>query len=237
MCEALRSAKEGDVVVVQGSCHNPCGADLTQAQWAQLIQLFQNHRLVPLIDIAYHGLAAELDEDACGWRSLVNQMPEALLAYSCSKSFGIYRERTGALISVSANGELASVTLSNMLTVVREIYSVPPAHGAYIVAEILDDNQLREQWLMELERMRNRIFSMRALLAEALNSRCEKDYSFIVREKGMFSYLGLDAAQIEQMRRDFSVYVVNSSRISVAGVTERNVDYIAEAVAAATSSK
>ena len=232
MCHALGEAREGDVVVLHGSCHNPCGADLTIDQWLELKRIVSRQKLIPLIDVAYQGMGQDLTQDAAGWRALTEAVPESLIAYSCSKIFGIYRERTGALMTISRDVASAQITLSNLLGVVRQIYSMPPEHGAFLVAEVLSDPQLKNQWLSELEEIRVRIAEMRRLLGRALTEHAGIDFSFIEREYGMFSFFGFSPKEVDQLAVQHSVYIVNSSRASIAGVTSSNVEYIARSVAA-----
>lgn len=232
MMEQLGTANEGDVILLQGSCHNPCGEDLTLEQWQQLTDLVLQKSLFPFVDIAYHGLAEDLDEDALGWRYMAEKAPEMLISYSGSKSFSLYRDRIGALISISPDAETAQRVLTNMMTISRVLYSMPPAHGAYLVAEILDDQNLRKIWVAELNEIRSRIQGVRSDFADGLQTQTGSDrFEFIRKQKGMFSFLGIEAAQVQQMRKSHSIYLLDSSRINIAGLTSKNLNHVVEAVA------
>jgi aspartate aminotransferase len=231
MVEDLKQARAGDVVLLHGCCHNPSGADLTLAQWAVIADLAEQHGFTPFVDLAYQGLGDGLDEDAAGLRLLVSRLPEVLVAASCSKNLGLYRERTGAAIFVCRDATNASAILSHAMAAARRVYSMPPAHGALLAGRVLTDARLGELWRAELQSMCARINSVRSSLRRALEASCGGDYAFIEREKGMFSFLGLTAEQAQRLRREYSVYMLDSSRISVAGINARNLDYIAQSVA------
>lgn len=233
MCAKIEQAPPGDVVLIHGCCHNPCGADLTPEQWVTLAELCAYGDLVPFIDIAYQGLAEGLDEDAYGVRVMAERLPEVLVAMSCSKNFGLYRERVGAVSVVARNAEDAAGALSNLSSIARGLYSMPPDHGAAIVDRVLHDSQLRALWLDELGAMRGRLNALRLLLAGRLAERgVAHDFSFIARERGMFSFLGISREQVIRLREEFHVYLVESSRINVAGINSGNVDYVADSIAA-----
>jgi aspartate aminotransferase len=230
--DQIGAAEEGDVILLQGSCHNPCGEDLNFDQWKQLTGLVQTKSLLPFVDIAYHGLAEDLDLDAQGWRYMAEHVPEMLISYSGSKNFSLYRDRVGALISISANKETAHKTLTNMMTISRVLYSMPPAHGANLVAEILGDSELRNAWMDELNEVRSRIQGVRTDFADALLNKIGSDrFEFIRGQKGMFSFLGISAEQVQRMRRTHSIYLLDSSRMNIAGLTSDNLNHVAEAVA------
>jgi len=230
MTEDLKGAEAGDVVLLHGCCHNPSGADLSLAQWGVVADMAAEQGFTPLIDIAYQGLAEGLDEDAAGLRLLVSRLPEVIIAASCSKNLGLYRERTGAAIFVCNDAQTAENTLSQAKAAARRVYSMPPAHGALLAGRILTDAHLGEIWRSELHGMRERINTLRTTLRQALESRSAHDFSFIERERGMFSFLGLSAEQVQRLRADASVYMLDSSRINVAGINESNIDYVADAV-------
>lgn len=233
MVETLKQRGPGDVVLVHGCCHNPCGADLTREQWDAVGDLAEERGFTPYIDFAYHGLAEGMEADAYGVRMLANRVPEMLVAYSASKNFGLYRERTGLAIAITADEAGAATATSQMANIARELYSMPPAHGASIVGEVLDDPVLTTDWKAEVGEMRERINGLRALLAERLREATDgNEFDFIAGERGMFSFLGLDADQVTKLQREHSVYPIPSSRINVAGITEANATYVAEAVAA-----
>jgi aspartate/tyrosine/aromatic aminotransferase len=232
MLTDLRAAARGDIVLVHGCCHNPSGADLSADQWRELAHTFSARGLMPLVDIAYQGFAAGLDEDVAGLRLLSESVPELLVASSCSKNFSLYRERTGAVCVVAESASDADKAAGAMLGIIRALYSMPPDHGAAVVAHILQTPQLRTLWSEELAAMRTRIHSMRARLAAHLTTATAADFSYIERQNGMFSFLDLTASQVDRLRQDFHVHAVSSGRINVAGLSTANVGYVARAVAA-----
>ena len=233
MMARLDKASAGELVLIHGCCHNPCGADLSKEQWEALTQLCERRGLVPFIDIAYQGLAEGLDEDAFGVRLMAARLPEVVVVLSCSKNLGLYRERVGAASFVSANAEAAKLAFANASNVARGIYSMPPDHGAAIVGYILNDPVLRAQWIKELEEMRGRLNGLRKLLVDKLAARkTSMDFSFIAKERGMFSFLGITKEQVIRLREEFHVYMVESSRVNIAGINHGNVDKVADAIAA-----
>ena len=231
MVEDLKNARAGDVVLLHGCCHNPCGADLSLQQWGVIADLAEQQGFMPFIDIAYQGLGDGLDEDAAGLRLLVSRLPEVIVAASCSKNLGLYRERTGAAIFVCSDETNAQAILSQAAVAARRVYSMPPAHGALLAGRILTDDTLGEVWRAELAAMCQRINQLRSDLRGALEKRSGLDFSFIEKEKGMFSFLGLSAEQALRLRDERSVYMLDSSRINVAGVNASNLEYLAESVA------
>ncbi|MFT4518872.1 MAG: aspartate aminotransferase [Halioglobus sp.] len=231
MVEDLKKAVAGDVVLLHGCCHNPCGADLSLAQWKVIADLAEKQGFTPFVDFAYQGLGDGLEEDAAGLRLLVSRVPEVLIAASCSKNLGLYRERTGAAIFVCSDADSARATLSQATVAARRVYSMPPAHGALLAGRVLNDARLDALWRSELETMCQRIHGLRTSLRQNLESHTGTDFAFIEREKGMFSFLGLTAAQALRLREEYSVYMLDSSRINIAGVNAGNVDYLAQAVA------
>jgi aspartate aminotransferase len=232
MFAELATVPAGDVVLVHACCHNPSGMDLTFAQWQRFTDLAKVRGFTPLVDMAYQGFGEGLDEDARGLRYLAEQVEEMILCSSCSKNFGLYRERIGAVSIVAADSKVADVAKVNLLSVVRSIYSMPPAHGAIIVANILNSQELTALWHEELAEMRNRINSYRQLIIDKLKAEgVQQDFSFITRQHGMFSFLGINKAQIDRLRSEFSIYMVGSSRVSIAGLNHSNIDYFAKAVA------
>lgn len=236
MMAALAGAGAGDVVLLHGCCHNPCGADLSEAQWQALTDLAEKNGFLPFIDLAYQGLGRGLEEDAYGVRTMAERLPELLLASSCSKNFGLYRERVGSLSILGARPDVAAAAVTHVNSIVRGIYSMPPAHGGAIVAAILNDSDLRMNWQAELAVMRNRLNGQRTLLVEELGKAgAPRDFSFIDRQFGMFSFLGISPEQVRQLAEQYSIYMVESSRINVAGVSGRNVRYLAQAIAAVLS--
>ena len=231
MVADLRAATRGDVVLLHGCCHNPCGADLSPGQWRVIADLAEQQGFVPFVDIAYQGLGDGLAEDAAGLRLLTERLPEVILAASCSKNMGLYRERTGAAMFVCRDRDNAGAILSQALVAARRIYSMPPAHGALLAGRILSDDRLGGVWRSELGAMCERINGLRSLLRQKLEAASGVDFGFIEREKGMFSFLGLSPEQTLRLREQYSVYMLGSSRINVAGVNARNIDYLAGAVA------
>jgi aspartate aminotransferase len=234
MMATLKSdAKAGDVVLLHGCCHNPSGADLTIEQWQATADLINAKGLLPYVDIAYQGLGEGMDEDAAGLRLMANSVPEMVIASSCSKNFGLYRERTGTAIIISATSQQAVVAQGQMNSVIRANYSMPPSHGALAVETILADPKLNQIWRDELKIMRKRIKDLRTQLVEALKAEgVEQDFSFIERQKGMFSFLDISPEQVEKLVNEHSVYLVSSSRINLAGLNQANIVYVAKAIAA-----
>lgn len=222
----------GSVVLLHGCCHNPTGADLSKQQWTELAELMSCRGLVPFFDVAYQGFGAGLDEDAYALRLFAGMFPELLISFSCSKNFSLYRDRIGALVVISKNREAADITRSNMMRCSRATYSMPAAHGAFLVAEILSDAELRALWVEELGSMRERINDMRASFTGAMDARGHGErFAFIAEQFGMFSFLGINAEQVKRLREEFSIYMAGSSRISIAGITPSNVEYLADSVA------
>jgi aspartate aminotransferase len=233
MVGALEKLERGDLVLIHGCCHNPCGADLSERQWQVLTDLCERRGVVPFLDYAYQGLSAGLDEDAYGVRLMARRLPEIVVVASCSKNFGLYRERVGSVSVVAANADQAKVTLGNLSNVARSIYSMPPDHGAAIVARVLEDADLRREWHAELDQMRARLNGLRQLLVAKLQARgVDRDFSFVANERGMFSFLGLSREQVIRLREEFHVYMVETSRVNMAGINHANVDYVVDAIAA-----
>jgi aspartate aminotransferase len=233
MAEALKQRGRGDVVLLHGCCHNPCGADLSPEQWDVVGDLAEERGFTPYVDLAYHGLGEGMDADAYGVRMLAMRVPELLVAYSASKNFGLYRERTGLAITVNATADGAATDTSQMANIARELYSMPPAHGASIVGEVLEDAQLTASWQDEVATMRTRLNGLRQLLADELRDTTgTPEFDYIAGERGMFSFLGLTPEQVAQLQREHGVYPIPSSRINVAGITEANVGHVARSIAA-----
>ena len=232
MMNALQHARRGDLVLLHGCCHNPCGADLTPDQWQAVTELAERNGFVPFIDLAYQGLGDGLDQDSYGVRLMAERLPELLVVSSCSKNFGLYRERTGALSLITNAAASTRAAGSQIAATARGFYSMPPDHGAAVVAGILGDGALNAQWTAELTEVRERINSLRTQLHQALAARdTGRDFSFIEQEKGMFSFLGLSVAQVRALVSDFSIYLVDSSRINIAGINHNNLEYLADSIA------
>ncbi len=229
----LEEVGPDDLVLFHGCCHNPCGADLSPAQWDAVADVAERRGFTPFVDFAYHGLGEGLDADAYGVRLLAARLPEVLVSYSASKNFGLYRERTGLAVTVGQGADDAATQTSQMANIARELYSMPPAHGASIVAEILDDPALTASWTDEVEAMRTRLNGLRAALSEHLRDATGTDeFDYIAGERGMFSFLGFTPEQVVTLAADHAVYAVPSGRINVAGVTEASVARVAAAIAA-----
>lgn len=233
MLEALQRVPSGDVVLLHGCCHNPTGMDLDSDQWDDVVRVIAERGLVPFIDIAYQGFANGLEEDAYGVRRMLESVSEMLVAASCSKNFGLYRDRVGSLTFLSSNASASEVVASQALNIVRTMYSLPPDHGAAVVTMILNDPELRREWLDELTTMRERMKEMRRLLVEKLGRTApDRDFSHIERGNGLFCYLGVTPEQVAALKRDYGVYLVDTGRINVCGITRKNVDYLSAAIAA-----
>ncbi|WP_447928853.1 amino acid aminotransferase [Vreelandella sp. EE27] len=233
MIGALNKIPEGDVVVLHACCHNPTGFDLSQAQWQEVLEVLKERNLLPLVDFAYQGFGEGLEEDAYGVRLLAENLDEVMITSSCSKNFGIYCERTGALIMVAKNAEQMENVRSQIAIVARENYSNPPAHGGAIVSEILLDSELKAMWHEELTEMRDRINTLRRDFVEALKPYGLSDkYACVAEQRGMFSYTGLTPEQVDRLRDEFGIYMVRSGRANVAGFSQQNLPYLAKAIAA-----
>lgn len=233
MMACLEKLGRGEVVLIHGCCHNPCGADLSQEQWQQLTELCERRGVTPFIDLAYQGLSESLDADAYGVRLMAERLPEVVVVSSCSKNFGLYRERVGSVSVVSSSAERSRAVATNLANVARGIYSMPPDHGAAIAGRILNDAELRRLWIEELDGVRSRINGLRDLLVAKLAERdAPRDFSFIANERGMFSFLGITKEQVVRLREEFHVYMLESSRINLAGINNANVDYVADSIVA-----
>ena len=232
MLDRLSGAAAGDVLLLHGCCHNPCGADLAAEQWRAVRDLALDKGLVVLIDMAYQGLGDGLERDVAGVRMLAESLPELLLVSSCSKNFGLYRERTGALSAICASGTVAKAAASRLAATARANWSMPPDHGAAVVQTIMENPALRADWETELAEVRGRINGLRTSLAQALREAgLSRDFGFIEREKGMFSFLGVTPEQAETLVSRYSIYLVNSGRINIAGINRANIGYLADSLA------
>lgn len=232
MMEDLSGAKPGDAILLHGCCHNPTGANLNLVEWQALTDLILKTGATPFIDIAYQGFGDGLEEDAAGLRLMASQVPELLIAASCSKNFGIYRERTGCLIALSEKADGQPLTQGTLAYLNRQNFSFPPDHGARLVTMILQDEGLRAAWASELESMRLGMLEIREALANALREETGSDrFGFIAAHRGMFSRFGLSAEQVEKVRADSAVYMVGDSRVNIAGLTLATVPTLAKAVA------
>ena len=223
----------GSIVLLHACCHNPTGADLTPDEWRSLGDVIEARRLVPFVDLAYQGFGDDVESDVFGLRHLAARVPQFLLALSCSKNFGLYRERTGALAIVADSPATAAAIATHEARTARRMYSMPPDHGAAVAARLIGDTALRAGWLAELGGMVARMKALRALLAGRLSARRpDLDFSWVTRHRGMFSLTGLDTAAIATLRERHHVYVPPDGRINVAGVSEANVDRVADSLVA-----
>ena len=232
MLAALKQVASDDVVLLHACCHNPSGMDLNQEQWQQVADVAKSVGFTPLVDMAYQGFGAGLDEDAYGLRLMADSVKQMIVCSSCSKNFGLYRERIGGCTIIGESSISVDIAHSVLLSVVRVIYSMPPAHGAAIVETILSSEELRNEWYRELKEMRDRINGNRQLIVDKLVANgVTRDFSFITCQAGMFSFLGITPEQVQQLQDEYSIYMVGSSRMSIAGIANSNVDYLAESIA------
>ena len=231
MIEDLKDAEKGDVVLLHGCCHNPTGANLNTTQWQEVIDLLNARGLIPMIDIAYQGFGDGLEEDAAGVRMVAAQTPECLIAASCSKNFGIYRERTGLLMAVSQDGSAQALNQGTLAFLNRQNFSFPPDHGARLVTMILNDDALRADWASELEEVRLGMLGLRQQLADELQRLSGSDrFGFIAQHRGMFSLLGTTPELVDKMRVDNGIYMVGDSRMNIAGLNKTTVPLLAKAI-------
>jgi aspartate aminotransferase len=232
MWATLERLPQRSVVLLHASCHNPTGADLNESQWRELLALFQRRNLLPYIDMAYQGLGTGIAEDAFGVRLFCAELPEVTVAVSCSKNFGLYRERTGSLHVVSETTAAGDAILTQLVRIARSIYSMPPDHGAAIAHEILENSALRESWVDEVASMRKRIQGLRHDVVQQLRQACpQRDFGFIESQRGMFSYLGITVEQVRALQSQHHVYMTDDSRVNIAGLRRENIEYVAQAVA------
>lgn len=233
MKAALNGLEAGSVVVLHACCHNPTGADLGDAQWAEVVEACRTRQLVPFLDMAYQGFADGIDADAVAVRLFTASDLSFFVSSSFSKSFSLYGERVGALSIVTASKEESGRVLSQLKRIIRTNYSNPPIHGGAVVAATLSNPELRQMWEEELAAMRDRIRAMRSGLVERLQHRgVAQDFSFVTKQRGMFSYTGLSAAQVDRMKDEFGIYAVGTGRICLAALNNGNIDYVADAIAA-----
>ena len=231
MLESLGQAKPGDIVILHGCCHNPTGADLSMEDWNRVIQLLLDKDLFPLVDLAYQGFGDGLEEDAAAVRLMASKMPEMVVAASCSKNLGLYRERVGAAMLMAQNEAEATRALGRLGGVIRSNYSMPPDHGANTTEIVLSDSTLSADWKEELETMRLRMVSLRQAFSEAMRKRSNSErFDYIAGQKGMFSRLPLNTAQLNKLRDEHGIYIVGDGRINVAGLPEDGLDQLADAI-------
>lgn len=234
MLGALKALKAGTVVLLHASCHNPTGVDLSRDQWAKVLDVCREAALVPFLDFAYQGFAEDPEADAFAVRLFAESGLQCVVANSFSKSLSLYRERVGGLTIVAADADEAKRVLSQVKRVIRTNYSSPASHGGQVVATVLGDAGLRAQWLEELAEMRDRILAMRSLMVRTLRGMgVDRDFGFIERQRGMFSFSGLDVDTVRKLRSEKGLYIVDSGRICVAAMNTKNMGYICESIAAA----
>lgn len=233
MKSALAKLPAGSVIILHACCHNPTGADLSDAQWQEVVDVCRQSGLVPFLDMAYQGFAEGIDADAVAVRAFAASGLQFFISSSFSKSFSLYGERVGALTIVTGAKEESARVLSQVKRVIRTNYSNPPTHGGAIVAAVLASSELRAMWEDELAGMRQRIRAMRTSLADRLKDQgAAQDFSFVTKQRGMFSYTGLSTTQVEKLKNEFGIYAVGTGRICVAALNSRNIDYVAQAIAA-----
>ncbi len=233
MIAKLGTLPAGSVIVLHACCHNPTGADLTEAQWAEVVKACASRGLIPFLDMAYQGFADGIEPDAVAVNLFAASGLSFFVSSSFSKSFSLYGERVGALSIVTQTKDESARVLSQLKRVIRTNYSNPPIHGGAIVAAVLSTPALRQEWEAELAGMRDRIRAMRTGLVEQLAARkVDQDFSFVIKQRGMFSYTGLSAAQVERMKEEFGIYAVSTGRICLAALNTKNLDYVADAIAA-----
>ena len=231
MMTDLENAKEGDLILLHGCCHNPTGANLKAPEWDAVIELLLKSGATPMIDIAYQGFGDGLEEDASGVRKLVNSVPETIIAASCSKNFGIYRERTGLLIVVSHDKDARDLNQSTLAFLNRQNFSFPPDHGARLVTMVLSDEELKRSWMEELEAVRTSMRSLRTQLATELEKLSGSNrFGFLADHRGMFSRLGASPEQVNELRENHAVYMVGDSRLNIAGLNSKTVPVLAKAI-------
>ncbi len=234
MMQVIDGLTADDIVLLHGCCHNPTGANLSPAQWDRVAASLKRTGAFPLIDLAYLGFGDGVEQDAYGVRKVASSVPECMIAFSASKNFGLYRERTGVAVAIARDAATADVVSSQMQNVIRGTISQTPDHGAEIVRVILEDKELRKEWETELDQMRERMKRLRVKLAEAIRHKSNsKDFDFIAEHSGMFSLLGLPQAVVEKLKTADAVYMINDSRINVAGIPEDRVDELADHLIAA----
>ncbi len=231
MLDGLRKIPSTDIVVLHACCHNPTGVDPSEDEWRAIVDVLAERKLVPMFDTAYLGFAQDITADAFAIRYAAEVLDELIVTASCSKNFGLYRERVGALSLLAKDSTARDVLASQASMAARTLYSMPPDHGAAVVARILSDDTLRQQWDKERDEMRDRLSDMRSLLSTALeNKSTGHSFAHLTRSKGMFCYLGISAQQVARLKQDFGIYMADSSRINVAGITSENVGYLADSI-------
>ena len=231
MMESLKNTKPGDIILLHGCCHNPTGANLNNDQWKELQKFLCDNQLVPLIDLAYQGFGDGLDEDAYGVRLLAKKCKEVILAASCSKNFGIYRERTGILFTISENEKIKNISSNTLAFLNRQNFSFPPDHGGKLVTLILKNEELKSSWIKELNEMRLNMLDIRKSLAEELRKKSQSNrFDFLETHRGMFSLLGATKDQVLNMREKHAIYMIEDSRVNIAGLNKKRLSKLARAI-------
>ena len=231
MMESLKNTKPGDIILLHGCCHNPTGANLNNDQWKELQKFLCDNQLVPLIDLAYQGFGDGLDEDAYGVRLLAKKCKEVILAASCSKNFGIYRERTGILFTISENEKIKNISSNTLAFLNRQNFSFPPDHGGKLVTLILKNEELKSSWIKELNEMRLNMLDIRKSLAEELRKESRSNrFDFLETHRGMFSLLGATKDQVLNMREKHAIYMIEDSRVNIAGLNKKRLSKLAGAI-------
>ena len=231
MMESLKNTKPGDIILLHGCCHNPTGVNLNNDQWKELQKFLCDNQLVPLIDLAYQGFGDGLDEDAYGVRLLAKKCKEVILAASCSKNFGIYRERTGILFTISENEKIKNISSNTLAFLNRQNFSFPPDHGGKLVTLILKNEELKSSWIKELNEMRLNMLDIRKSLAEELRKESQSNrFDFLETHRGMFSLLGATKDQVLNMREKHAIYMIEDSRVNIAGLNKKRLSKLARAI-------
>ena len=231
MVESIKEIPPGDIIVLHGCCHNPTGCDLSDDQWEIIGSILKKNNVITICDFAYQGLGNGIDEDASGVRILSEKLDDIFICSSYSKNFGLYSERVGCLIYKSTDEKKSEKILSQLKKTARTIYSNPPAHGSEIVKIILNDDYLKDLWIKDLAGLRNRIKEMRiSLNSNLIELGTNKDFSFMVDQNGMFSFSGISKEDVHKLRKNYSIYIVDSGRVNIAGITSKNIQYISESI-------
>lgn len=231
MMEDIARAKEGDVLLLHGCCHNPTGANLDLREWKELTKICLKKNITPLIDVAYQGFGDGLEDDVIGLRSMASKVPNMMIAASCSKNFGVYRDRVGAAIVIADENSTAKLAEDNLKSLNRLTFSFPPDHGAAVIELILLDANLRKKWSTELEEMRKGMLDLRIGLSKSLKEKTKSDrFDFIAHHRGMFSRLGLTEKNVQVLRKEFGIYMVSDSRINIAGLQPKTIDFLASSI-------
>ena len=231
LLDSLSAAKAGDAILLQASCHNPTGLDLSNDEWHRLAQFCAQKELLPIIDMAYHGLGRSLEADRQGLQIMASELPELLLCYTCSKNFGLYRDRTGMVMAVTANAERCSIVSKQWMQLATRHYFTPPAHGASLVRRILNNSELRKLWETELETISARLRDVRQNIFTTLSEQVPcRDWSFLIQGQGMFSLFPLSECEINRLRQDYAIYIVNNGRVNLSGFNEQNFNRAMQAI-------